>query len=495
MDAASALDQPGSAGTLAVRLSVAVALAVAGLTLVFVLFGSHPWPALPQFTTFHASFVLIVDGVTSYLLFGQYATWRRNSYAILAGAYLLNALLMVPFVLTYPGALKANGGVFGGEQSSIWVWHVWHLGFASLVVLALLADGSARTGPASTWSTRRVVGAIVGAVVAIVAVVTFAVTVLHDELVPLLSATPPTLRPAFYLFGSAILLVTCLALVLAWRRGLGQRSMLHLWLAVALTAGLGELVGNLASSSRYTLGWYGGRIESMIAGSVLLLLFIRQIGALQQRLAVALRGQALANATLEAALTEKEALLVDLRLSEAEVRQLAFHDALTALPNRRLLLDRMDQAILQARRHRHSMAVLYLDLDSFKEVNDSLGHETGDALLRAVAARLQGILRSGETVSRLGGDEFVVVLSEIARPSDAAAVAEKIAQALRAPFDVGGAWLNVTASVGVAVFAADALEDSFERLRRADEAMYSAKARRRNGYGIGGEAVAQPVPQ
>jgi diguanylate cyclase (GGDEF)-like protein/PAS domain S-box-containing protein len=166
--------------------------------------------------------------------------------------------------------------------------------------------------------------------------------------------------------------------------------------------------------------------------------------------------------------------------SEEQVRALAYHDALTGLPNRLLLHDRLFMAVAQAHRHGQRLAVLFLDLDHFKSVNDTHGHAQGDLLLQAVGQRLRGVVREGDTVARLGGDEFVLVLPAVRRTSDAARVAEKVLQTLRRPFDLPVGTLHVTASVGLSVYP-DHGTSAEILLEGADRAMYRAKQEGRDG--------------
>lgn len=172
----------------------------------------------------------------------------------------------------------------------------------------------------------------------------------------------------------------------------------------------------------------------------------------------------------------------DRRQAEQRIRQLAYYDTLTALPNRRLLLDRLVLALTQAKRHRRSLAVMFLDLDRFKLVNDTLGHDAGDALLQQVGKRLLGCVRAGDTVARTGGDEFVILLPEIAQAQDAALVAEKVIASFAQPFPVQDRLLEVTTSIGIAEYPVDGTDDSQELLKKADVAMYQAKEAGRNGY-------------
>lgn len=478
----SALDQAGSADLTTFHRGVGFATLILLLAVGIVALGHIQLAALPQFATFQATFVFLADAITSFLLFGQFRYRRKAAYAVLGCAYLLNALLMIPFLLAFPEGLRALGMVIGGPQSAIWIWHAAHIAFPLLIAGSLAIDARVPGGRVPPRQITPVVAAAVGIALAVTLALTLIVTQFHDLLPVLIVPAAPPLTPAFFALGWLTAGVTAAALLLVGRHAWRQRTVLHLWLAVALVACLADVAGSLASNGRYTFGWYFGRIESMIAGSVLLLVFIGEINGLYRRLGGAVRDLSEANVKLVQAVQEKESLLVDLRRSEAEVRQLAYYDPLTELPNRRLLIDRMKTAISQAVRHHHAMAVMFLDLDRFKEINDSLGHEAGDALLKEVAARLTACVRSGDTVSRLGGDEFVIVLAEIARADDATRVAEKIIHALHEPVLIGGQPLQVSTSIGIAEFPVEGSEGMDELMQRADAALYAAKDAGRNTY-------------
>jgi diguanylate cyclase (GGDEF)-like protein/PAS domain S-box-containing protein len=166
---------------------------------------------------------------------------------------------------------------------------------------------------------------------------------------------------------------------------------------------------------------------------------------------------------------------------EEAVRFLAYHDSLTGLPNRRLLDDRLAQAIHLAQRRDSKLAVMLIDLDDFKQVNDSLGHRAGDAVLREVAQRLALCVRKADTLARHGGDEFVIVVSDIQADADCRMVAEKVLKSLAAPLQVEGRALALGASVGISLFPGDAA-DGDALLRNADAAMYRAKQQGRHQY-------------
>jgi diguanylate cyclase (GGDEF)-like protein/PAS domain S-box-containing protein len=166
-----------------------------------------------------------------------------------------------------------------------------------------------------------------------------------------------------------------------------------------------------------------------------------------------------------------------------QMLHLAEHDALTDLPNRLLLNDRLARSIALSRRYGRRLAVLFLDCDRFKHINDTLGHAVGDQVLRSIAKRLTTCVRESDTVSRHGGDEFLVLLSEIDHPEDAEAIAQKIVQSIAEPHFVAGHELQLTASVGIALYPEDG-QDAQSLIMRADTAMYHAKNTGRNRVGF-----------
>lgn len=169
-----------------------------------------------------------------------------------------------------------------------------------------------------------------------------------------------------------------------------------------------------------------------------------------------------------------------------KIHQLAYYDALTNLPNRRLLKDRLNLALAQAKRYNRSLAVMYLDLDNFKQVNDSLGHDAGDELLKVVADRLLESVRIVDTVCRQSGDEFIIVLSEISRQQDVSFVAEKIINAINKPIHIRENKLQISTSIGIAVLPVNGTDDDKTLMKKADLAMYSVKNKGRNGFTIYG---------
>jgi diguanylate cyclase (GGDEF)-like protein/PAS domain S-box-containing protein len=176
--------------------------------------------------------------------------------------------------------------------------------------------------------------------------------------------------------------------------------------------------------------------------------------------------------------------------AEEDLRALVYRDPLTGLPNRRLFEDRLAIALAQAHRYRHRLAVIFLDLDRFKQVNDTLGHAAGDALLKAVSERLTESVREGDTVARLAGDEFTLLLPGIHYTEDLAAISQKLVETLRRPFPIDGQPVRVTASGGISLYPEDG-EDGDGLLKNADTAMYRAKERGRDNFQLFSPAMAE----
>ena len=173
--------------------------------------------------------------------------------------------------------------------------------------------------------------------------------------------------------------------------------------------------------------------------------------------------------------------ITERRQAEEKIRQLAYHDSLTGLPNRKLFSDRWSIALAQSQRNQQKVGIAMLDLDNFKKVNDTLGHDVGDLLLQAAAKRLSAALRKGDTVARFGGDEYVLIIPDLKTIEDAIPVAQKIVDSFRKPFLIDKHQLFVTTSIGIAVYPNDGTDGDI-LLKNADKAMYQAKQTGRNRY-------------
>ncbi len=225
-----------------------------------------------------------------------------------------------------------------------------------------------------------------------------------------------------------------------------------------------------------------------LVGALVLVAMVAMVALLIHGFATQILG------ALDGEWSEREVLRTELRAArktEQAFRTLAYHDELTGLPNRSLLYDRLDVAIRHARRQSTRLALLFLDLDDFKTVNDSFGHGFGDRLLVELARRLRGSVRAGDTVARFGGDEFVVLLEAVSGTADASQVATKVLEAIRTPFGLDGQHVTIAASLGMSLFPDDGVSCQ-ELLGRADAAMYRDKqdvARRGQAMGSFGQEL------
>jgi diguanylate cyclase (GGDEF)-like protein len=241
------------------------------------------------------------------------------------------------------------------------------------------------------------------------------------------------------------------------RRYTSARPLYDFPLAVVVGLSEDEQMAAADRSSRVTLWW-------AFCGSALLVLVVATLGRTSWQLAQSRRRES------------------EERLAHAKrVEYFAYHDGLTTLPNRSLFSKLLSQATGEARRYHRQLAVLFLDLDRFKHINDTLGHEAGDQLLQEVASRLKACLRDSDTVARLGGDEFVVLLPELPEENHATAVARKILSGIAKPFVLLGHEFRVTTSIGISVYPGDGLDEQ-TLMKHADIAMYRAKEEGKNQF-------------
>ena len=297
-----------------------------------------------------------------------------------------------------------------------------------------------------------------------------------------------------------------LAAIFVWRSGYAPARYYLIAFAALMASSVFSVARNLGLFPANFLSTYGVQFGSAVEVVLLALGLADRINTLKREKelaqAAALDSQQLALTTLqthEAALEHRVRLRTEelahandlLRQRELALEHMAHHDVLTGLANRALLEDRLAQALARARRNQSSIAILLVDLDKFKEINDTHGHDHGDAMLRAVAARLRATVRDSDTVARLGGDEFVILIEQMREAVDCDLVAEKLLQVIVEPVLFRGAALRCSVSIGAAMFPTNG-DDAGMLLRQADAAMYAAKRAGRNAYRRGWEGLPNP---
>lgn len=586
------------------RLAFVVVLLSAVIFIALAPFARTPLPVVWVFNPLCQSALATSGLVTVALLYAQSRALRSPSLLVLAGGYLFIALIACVHTLMFPSVFAERELLDARPQSALWVYLFWH-GLFPLFVLVF-----ARTKENNADSTPRppLRGSIVVSVVAVLVLVAgiAAPAAAGHGLLPAIVEdnrhTSLIIIPALLVWISSLA-----AIVTLWRRK--PHSTLDLWLMVVMGVWFFSTVLTLGlSQGRFDLGYYAGRVYSLLATSVVLWALLLEYGRLHARVAEAQREVAAHVRDLERAqraleedtaarkraerlLIESEARLrsltelssdwyweqdehlrfvtnaanpagesaqntgaesgkalwecdllgvtearwceyretltarkpfrdfeyqrraadgqiryislsgtplfdengvfrgyrgigrdiTDRKRAQERITYLAQFDVLTSLPNRHMFHDSLSQTIEQTRRLGGRMACLFIDLDRFKDINDTFGHSIGDKLLFQVAERLRRCVRSGDTIGRLGGDEFAVALGKVMDAYDAVAVAQKVLATLAEPFNLEGHRRYVSASIGIALYPGDGATVE-ELLRNADIAMYHAKETGRNNH-------------
>lgn len=416
-------------------------------------------PFLPMFLTM----VVLSDSLTAYLLLQRARIGGEAFSGMLASAYAFPAIIAAVQLPTFPGVFSATGLLGASSQTAVWLWTLWHAGYPLLILFALLVTRLPTQHPAHRRAQRagrvsalRWIGPVLAAGVALVCV-------RQSDLLP------PLIREGQYgnlvhalgvpVIGANLIGLTAYVSVTRVRRSI------DLWVAVALVAALADAFLTLHGGARYSLGWYVARLLSMVSSAVVLCMLVADITRLYEALIHA-------NQALE---------------KQAQV------DGLTKLGNRQAFEERWDVECRRATREGIPLSVLMIDIDHFKQINDSYGHARGDACLVEIARVLAECVRrrAGAFVARYGGEEFIVIL-----PNTAATGAQHVAEFVRTTIEragipaapaVGGV---VTASIGHATYQQDAApaqskrqpvrEDAAIVLNLADQALYAAKRGGRN---------------
>ena len=432
---------------------------IALITAVFVPLAGVQWARIPAFLPTYQTALIIAYVITGYLIFAQYQVTHSVALLFLSGGCIYTGAILVAQFLTFPGMFVAQGALVGGDQTTIWLWCLWHVG-PSMGIFLYIASEWLRPSYIvdDPKRTARWFGL---ALVLIFSVSIAGVTVFHD-LLPVLDIAGNFHRITTTGIAPVIQLLTGAALLLLWRVT-RFRTVLQVWLGVALFALLCDNMITMLGGSRLSVGWYVGRFNALISATVIMLFYLAEINRAYLKSAGDARQIAASYVQLQ------------VKVDEARI------DHLTGLASRSLFLEQAAAMRNSSVNDDKSAAVLFIDLDGFKGINDQFGHDHGDTVLMQTAAALRASLRDRDIAGRLGGDEFVVCLTAPSAFIDGKA--EKIAE--RIVNKVGGIGNGVGCSVGIVICDLATL-DIETAIRQADEAMYSAKKRGKNRFVIHG---------
>ncbi|OGB23703.1 MAG: hypothetical protein A3I66_15635 [Burkholderiales bacterium RIFCSPLOWO2_02_FULL_57_36] len=412
-------------------------------------------PHIPAFLPTYQTVLITAYLITSYLIFGFYQASRSVSLLYLCAGCIYTAVILGVQFLSFPNLLINQNATIGGSQTTIWLWCFWHLG-PPLAIFGYALSEWLRPGlvAADPIRTARRFCILLGIMLAASVI---AVTVFHDRL-PILEIDGDFQRITTTGVAPGIQAISLIALLLLWR-ATGFRTSVNMWLGVALVALLLDNAITMAGGSRLSIGWYAGRLNALLSAVIMLLIYLREINCVYLDTVLDARRLAASHALLE------------VKMDQARL------DSLTGLPGRALFLEQAKTLHAHSLANGTAVAILFIDLDGFKVVNDSMGHQHGDAVLKQTAEVLLSVLRDTDVAGRVGGDEFVIslVAPASAIQATASAVADRIVQKIS---QIGN---GVGCSVGVSLCSNDGLllESS---LRQADAAMYEAKKNGKNRF-------------
>jgi len=442
------------------RSAAALALALtltAGLTLPV---AHTPGPSSPAFLPAWALLAAAAAALTAYLFYGQFRGTRQPALAVLAGTYLYSSLTIVAYLLTFPHVFAA-GGLFGaGPQTAIWLWVCWHGGFPLGLLVYVGVERRYGHAPLSAWAAGVATTLLWLGIPALALIVALG-AVAGQRLLPVL--IQGTHYTALFSLASVVGLLTwglCavagVALLLATR----GRTMAQLWLSLAaLACGL-DVALTIVAGSRYSVGWYMARVNSLIEASVVLCALLYEINALYARLAQQERTAQTMNQQLIAV--------------NATLDKLAREDPLTGVPNRRMILEMVTTELARYRRSGAGFTLLMVDIDNFKLINDGHGHLAGDHVLRTVAQTLRRAIRGSDLIGRYGGEEFLILLAQTNEAGAMCATDHVLGAVRREGVEIAGRRVPVTVSMGTAVVQPD--DQTIDAVvQRADAALYEAK--------------------
>ncbi len=402
-------------------------------------------PHIPEILVAYDAALIMLSLMTAYLLFGQFMVSGTVSVAVLASAYMVTGLLQVENLLFFPGVFLRQSVYPVDAASPIWVWLICHVIFPALVCLYAFVEGRKQTVPPA-----RVDAAVMGltGVSVLVMLAVFCLVTYGIRLLPPLVMTRNSIDLVSTGLGPAAWALNVAALVLLVGR-LRCRSLVQLWLSVAVLASLLDLTVTMYAPLRYSAGWYLSRVISLVATGIVLAAMLREMTLLYARVA-------------------------DLN---DRLEQMAVTDGLTGLANRRHFNQTLDREWRRARREIDLVSLLMIDIDHFKGYNDRLGHLAGDECLRRVARAIGSCVRRPlDLAARYGGEEFAIVLPGT-DAAGALAVAQRVREAVAAvalPHPDTGKPVSV--SIGIATLRPIADDAETLLIAASDEALYRAKS-------------------
>ncbi len=411
------------------------------------------WPSSPTFVPAMVSVVACFDLISVYLLVGDYRDRGDLRLLVMAAAYTWSMVVMLGYTLAFPGAVATHPPLAVNASMPPYLYVSWHVGFPVLLGAAWWPWPARWTAPTSPSRRLRLV--VVGLASALLTGVGLVASVVAlAPVLPTLIIGLDTSRMTRITAPVAIPLVAA-SLVLA-AMGTRRRAGPERWASVAILACLLDLVLTYSARSRFSLGWYGGRTLTLLAAGVVMI-----------------------------------AMLGSFRRLKAFAEHHAAVDSLTGLRNRRTAYESLDQLFARHQRSGAPLGLISLDIDHFKAINDTHGHESGDLVLAGIGQLLAHSCRLGDVVARVGGEEFLVLLPDTATDGTYV-VAEKIRCAIAA-MRVDGLSAPVTASIGATALRSTD-DSSAHLLRRADSALYAAKHAGRNQTVVSVGDQARPAP-
>jgi diguanylate cyclase len=460
--ASDAIPSTGLATPALKKRVIFICLAIALLTMAFVPMAQEKWPSIPAFLSSYHTLLITAYFISAYIIFCFYQADHSLSLLYLSCGCFYTAVIQVMQFMSFPKLFLGHGALIEGSQSTILLWCLGHAGLSAAIFLYAISEW---LWPGLTVKHPKRFATLFGVLLLLLIIASIlSVTIFHDKM-PVLEINGDFGRITTTGIAPAIQGINVLALVLLWR-ATQFRSELHVWLGVSLTALLFDAAITMIGGSFLSAGWYIGRVNALISGCIVLLAYLIEINRAYLKTVRNAHQLARSNA------------LLTVKVDQARL------DNLTGLPRRELFIEQIAQRHAVSIGNGTIVAVLFIDLDGFKQVNDTLGHDQGDLVLIKTADILRSVLRDTDIAARMGGDEFVVCL--FAPFSAIQAIMIDVAgRIVKMVSDIGS---DIGCSIGVSLCSADSL-DIESALHHADQAMYEAKKLGKNNFVIHGQPL------